>query len=126
MPAAWESGVRYFDVAPHYGLGLAERRLGLGLRGRPRDEFDLHQGRPPAAAGAELAGARDDEGFDVPADFVRVRDYSRDGIRRSLESSLERLGLDRVDIAFVHDPDDFYAEALDHAFLPWKSSGPRA
>jgi D-threo-aldose 1-dehydrogenase len=61
-------------------------------------------------------GALDDEGFDVPADFIRVRDYSRDGIRRSLESSLERLGLDRVDIAFVHDPDDFYAEALDHAF----------
>jgi D-threo-aldose 1-dehydrogenase len=39
VPAAWEGGVRYFDVAPHYGLGLAERRLGLGLRGRPRDEF---------------------------------------------------------------------------------------
>ena len=117
VPAAWESGVRYFDVAPHYGLGLAERRLGLGLRGRPRDEFLISTkvGRLLRPV-PNSAGARDDEGFDVPADFVRVRDYSRDGIRRSLESSLERLGLDRVDIAFVHDPDDFYAEALDHAF----------
>ena len=60
--------------------------------------------------------ARDDEGFDVPADFLRVRDYSCDGVRRSLESSLERLGPDRIDIAFVHDPDDFYKEALDSAF----------
>jgi D-threo-aldose 1-dehydrogenase len=117
MPAAWESGVRYFDVAPHYGLGLAERRLGLGLRGRPRDEFLISTkvGRLLRPV-ANSTSARDDEGFDVPADFIRVRDYSRDGIRRSLESSLERLGLDRVDIAFVHDPDDFYTEALDHAF----------
>ena len=52
----------------------------------------------------------------MAADFVRVRDYSRDGIRRSLASSLDRLGLDRIDIAFVHDPDDFYREALDSAF----------
>ena len=117
VPAAWESGVRYFDVAPHYGLGLAERRLGLGLRGRPRNEFLISTkvGRLLRPV-PNSAGVRDDEGFDVPADFVRVRDYSRDGIRRSLESSLERLGLDRVDIAFVHDPDDFYLEALDHAF----------
>jgi D-threo-aldose 1-dehydrogenase len=117
VPAAWECGVRYFDVAPHYGLGLAERRLGLGLQGRPRDEFLISTkvGRLLRPV-LNSTGAVDDEGFDVPADFVRVRDYSRDGIRRSLESSLERLGLDRVDIAFVHDPDDFYAEALDHAF----------
>jgi aryl-alcohol dehydrogenase-like predicted oxidoreductase len=83
MPAAWESGVRYVDVAPHYGLGLAERRLGHGLRGRPRDEFLIPTkvGRLPRPV-ANSTGARDDEGFDVPADFVRVRDYSRDGIRR--------------------------------------------
>ena len=85
VPAAWESGVRYFDVAPHYGLGLAERRLGLGLRGRPRDEFLISTkvGRLLRPV-PNSAGARDVEGFDVPADFVRVRDYSRDGIRRSL------------------------------------------
>src|SRR4029453_13601505 len=117
VPAAWECGVRSFDVAPHYGLGLAERRLGLGLRGRPRDEFLISTkvGRL-LRPGPNSTGARGGGGFGGPADFVRVRDYSRDGIRRSLESSLERLGLDRVDIVFVHDPDDFYTEALDHAF----------
>lgn len=109
--------MRYFDVAPHYGLGLAERRLGLGLRSRPRGEFTVSTkvGRLLRPV-LNPTSARDDEGFDVPADFERVRDYSRDGVRRSLDSSLERLGLDRVDIAFVHDPDDFYREALDGAF----------
>ena len=58
----------------------------------------------------------DDEGYAVPTTHVRVRDYSRDGILRSLESSLERLGLDRVDILFVHDPDEYYREALEGAF----------
>jgi D-threo-aldose 1-dehydrogenase len=117
VAAAWECGVRYFDVAPHYGLGLAERRLGLALRDRPQEEFlvSTKVGRLLRPV-PNPTGARDDEGFDVPADFVRVRDYSRDGVRRSLESSLERLGLDRIDIAFVHDPDDFYREALDGAF----------
>jgi D-threo-aldose 1-dehydrogenase len=115
--AAWECGVRYFDVAPHYGLGLAERRLGLALRDRPRGEFlvSTKVGRLLRPV-PNPTSARDDEGFEVPADFLRVRDYSRDGVRRSLESSLERLGLDRIDIAFVHDPDDFYREALDSAF----------
>lgn len=117
VAAAWDCGVRYFDVAPHYGLGLAERRLGLALRDRPREEFlvSTKVGRLLRPV-PNPTGARDDEGFDVPADFVRVRDYSGDGVRRSLESSLERLGLDRIDIAFVHDPDDFYWEALDGAF----------
>jgi D-threo-aldose 1-dehydrogenase len=117
VPAAWESGVRYFDAAPHYGLGLAERRLGHSLRGRPREEFMISTkvGRLLRPV-PNSTGARDEEGFFVPANFVRVRDYSRDGVRRSLESSLQRLGLDRVDIAFVHDPDDFYTEALEYAF----------
>jgi D-threo-aldose 1-dehydrogenase len=117
VPAAWDCGVRYFDVAPHYGLGLAERRLGAALRDLPRSEVVVSTkvGRllVPAPGGAD---GGDDQGFAVPADLVRVRDYSRDGIRRSLESSLERLGLDRVDLVYVHDPDDFYAEALDQAF----------
>jgi D-threo-aldose 1-dehydrogenase len=61
------------------------------------------------------AGERDTEGFDVPRDLVRRRDYSRDGVLRSLESSLDRLGTDRVDIAFVHDPEDHVEEALTGA-----------
>jgi D-threo-aldose 1-dehydrogenase len=111
---AWSGGIRYFDTAPHYGLGLSERRLGAALAGRPRDEYVLSTkvGRliveNPAYTGVE----RDTEGFDVPATLVRRRDYSRDGVLRSLESSLDRLGLDRIDIAFVHDCEDYVEEAL--------------
>jgi len=111
---AWAQGIRYFDTAPHYGLGLSERRVGAALAGRPRDEYVLSTkvGRlieeNPSYTGVE----RDDEGFDVPADLVRRRDYSRDGVLRSLESSLARLDLDRIDIAFVHDCEDYVEEAL--------------
>jgi D-threo-aldose 1-dehydrogenase len=114
---AWDAGVRYYDTAPHYGIGLGERRLGEGLAGRSRQEFVVSTkvGRVLVPAGPG-APAVDDEGFDVPATHVRVRDYSRDGILRSLEASLERLGLDHIDILFVHDPDDYYREALDGAF----------
>jgi D-threo-aldose 1-dehydrogenase len=104
--AAWEAGVRYFDTAPHYGLGLSERRLGRALAARPREEYVLSTkvGRllvpDPAGAG------RRDQDFDVPADSRRVWDFSRDGVLRSLEGSLERLGVDRVDIVLVHDPDE--------------------
>ncbi|HEX2132974.1 MAG TPA: aldo/keto reductase [Actinophytocola sp.] len=113
VDTAWAHGVRYFDTAPHYGLGLSERRLGAALAGRPRAEYVLSTkvGRllvdnPGGAA------HRDTEGFDVPATLVRRRDYSRDGVLRSLESSLDRLGVDRVDLAFVHDPEDHVEEAL--------------
>src|SRR3954447_3662286 len=106
VDAAWEGGVRYFDTAPHYGLGLSERRLGPALASRPREEYLLSTkvGRllvpDPAGAG------RPDPDFDVPADSHRVWDFSRDGVLRSLEGSLERLGVDRVDIVLVHDPDE--------------------
>ncbi|MGO4859775.1 aldo/keto reductase [Arthrobacter sp. 2MCAF14] len=104
--AAWDAGVRYFDTAPHYGLGLSERRLGAVLREKPRTEFTVSTkvGRllVPNAAGAS---AKDAEGFDVPATSKRQWDFSEAGIRRSIEESLERLGLDHVDIAYLHDPD---------------------
>jgi D-threo-aldose 1-dehydrogenase len=110
---AWTSGIRYFDTAPHYGLGLSERRLGAALASRPRAEYLLSTkvGRLLAENPA-YAGERDTEGYDVPATLVRRRDYSRDGVLRSLESSLDRLGVDRVDIAFVHDCEDHVEEAL--------------
>ena len=115
--AAWSAGVRFFDTAPHYGLGLSERRLGEGLAHHPRDEYlvSTKVGRilVPNTSGADRM---DDEGFVVPAALRRVRDYSRDGVLRSLEASLERLQLDRVDVVLVHDPDEFYGEALDGAF----------
>ena len=117
LTAAWESGLRYFDTAPHYGLGLSERRFGAGLAGRPRDELIVSTkvGRV-LAPNTDSTPARDDEGFAVPATSVRVRDYTRDGVLRSLESSLQRLQLERIDVVFVHDPDNFYAAALDGAF----------
>jgi D-threo-aldose 1-dehydrogenase len=117
VQAAWDAGIRYFDTAPHYGLGLSERRLGAALRHRPRDELVVSTkvGRllVPAAGGErqrDLAA-----GFDVPADLHRQWDFSRDGVLRSIEASLDRLGLDRVDVAYVHDPDDHEREAIEGA-----------
>ena len=81
------------------GSGCPSGASAAGLHGRPRDEFVVSTKVGPAARAAAGLGATDDEGFAVPATHVRVRDYSRDGVLRSLESSLERLGLDRVDIA---------------------------
>ncbi|HJP79140.1 MAG TPA: aldo/keto reductase [Pseudonocardiaceae bacterium] len=115
--AALDRGVRYFDTAPHYGLGLSEERLGAGIAG-----FDRSQVLISTKVGRLLiddpsgADRRDVELFDVPASKRRVYDYSRDGVLRSLESSLDRLGTDHVDILFVHDPDNHYREALEGAF----------
>ncbi len=115
VDAAWDAGIRYFDTAPHYGLGLSERRVGRLLATRPRDEYVISTkiGRllvpDPAGVG------RDVEGFDVPATTRRVRDYSRDGVLRSLDGSLRRLGLDRVDILYVHDPDEYWEQASAEA-----------
>jgi D-threo-aldose 1-dehydrogenase len=113
VDTAWAHGIRHFDTAPHYGLGLSERRLGAALASLPRDQYTLSTkvGRL-LVDNPSGAGERDTEGFDVPRTLVRRRDYSRDGVLRSLESSLTRLGVDRVDIAFVHDPEDYVDEAL--------------
>lgn len=117
VPAAWAGGIRYFDVAPHYGLGLAERRLGESLRQLPRDEYIVSTKVGRLLVPQDAAGRTDiDNLFDVPADHRRVQDYSRDGVLRSIEQSLERLGLDRIDIALVHDPDAHEREALEGAF----------
>ncbi|MEZ0108454.1 D-threo-aldose 1-dehydrogenase [Catenulispora sp. EB89] len=116
VDAAWDAGIRAFDTAPHYGLGLSERRLGAALRDRPRAEFAVSTkvGRilEPVADPVGL----DDEGFAVPAAFRRVWDFSGDGVRRSIEASLERLGLDRLDSVLIHDPDDHADQAIGEAF----------
>lgn len=119
VDAAWDSGIRYFDTAPHYGLGLSERRLGEALRDRPRDDYVLSTkvGRllePVPATAAD--SALDDQGFAVPATVTRRWDFTADGVRRSIEESLERLGLSRIDIAYLHDPDDHVEQALDEAY----------
>lgn len=111
LQAAWDAGVRYFDTAPHYGLGLSERRIGKFLAGIPRDSYVVSTkvGRllePSDGTGLDL-----DNGFAVPATQRRVWDFSAGGVHRSVESSLERLGLDRVDVLLLHDPDEHWAQA---------------
>jgi D-threo-aldose 1-dehydrogenase len=118
VAAAWQSGVRYFDTAPHYGLGLAERRVGEALSEYPRSEYVISTkvGRLLAPT-SDYPGENDlADGFMVPKDFVRIYDYSGDAIKRSIEDSLRRMNTDYIDIVFVHDPDDHYEEALNGAF----------
>lgn len=112
VDAAWEHGCRLFDTAPHYGLGYSERRLGRLLAVRPRHEYVLStkagrtlvpQDHPP--------GQLDDGGFAVPAAFRREFDFSRDAILRGVEQSLQRLGVDRLDIVYLHDPDHHWEQA---------------
>ncbi|MEM1389102.1 MAG: aldo/keto reductase [Pseudomonadota bacterium] len=107
LDLAWESGVRYFDTAPLYGLGLSERRLGEFLRDKPRDAYTLSTkvGRlMQACAPEDRIGVG--KWFDVPA-RREIYDYSYDGVMRSIEVSLERLGVDRIDILYGHDIDIF-------------------
>jgi D-threo-aldose 1-dehydrogenase len=105
LARAWERGIRYFDTAPHYGLGLSERRLGAELRRHPRDEFVVSTKVGRLLVPDPRPVARDSDGFAVPGDLHRRWDFSARGVERSLEGSLSRLGLDAVDILFVHDPD---------------------
>ncbi|MER7837147.1 aldo/keto reductase [Streptomyces sp. NPDC096040] len=116
ITAAWQQGIRYFDTAPHYGLGLSERRLGEALREYDREAYTLSTkvGRrlePGPGDGDDLAN-----GFAVPDTYRRVWDFTADGIRRTLEASLERLGLDRVDAVFLHDPDDHAEQAFREGY----------
>jgi D-threo-aldose 1-dehydrogenase len=114
LQAAWDLGVRSFDTAPHYGVGQSEEYLGEFLRDKPRDSFTLSTkvGRLLVDDPSAVDGT--DAFFGTPA-RSRVRDYSADGVRRSVEESLGRLGLDRVDVVLVHDPEDHMDEALAHA-----------
>jgi D-threo-aldose 1-dehydrogenase len=124
---AWARGIRYFDTAPLYGYGNAERRLGLALADRPRDDFVVSTkvGRLLVPRDAVPAGADiDRQAFDGREDAfyagappVRpVFDYSADGVRRSVEESLVRLGLERIDILYIHDPDDHWEQAIGGAY----------
>lgn len=107
LDAAWESGIRYYDTAPHYGLGLSERRLGAFLQTKPRDEYVLSTKsgrllRPNPQHDGGLDTAHD---FHVPDDLQRVWDFSAEGIRASLDESRERLGIERIDLLYLHDPE---------------------
>jgi D-threo-aldose 1-dehydrogenase len=114
LQAAWDLGVRSFDTAPHYGVGQSEEYLGAFLRDKPRDSFTVSTkvGRLLVDDPAVVDGT--DGFFGTPA-RSRVRDYSADGVRRSVAESLGRLGLDRVDVVFVHDPEDHMDQAIGEA-----------
>ena len=107
LEKAWETGVRYYDTAPLYGLGLSETRLNRFLRGKRRDDYVLS-----TKVGRLMRASKPEERtgigkfFDTPS-RREVYDYSHDGVMRSVEFSLERLGVDRIDILFAHDLDVF-------------------
>ncbi len=109
--AVWDAGVRHFDTAPHYGLGLAEERLGRFLATKPRSDYFVSTkvGRLIVADSAVPAGER--HGFVLDGGRRQVDDHSADGVRRSLTESLARLGLDRVDAIHIHDPEEASAGA---------------
>lgn len=121
LAAAWDAGVRYFDVSPWYGLGLAERRFGRFLARKPRGEFVIS-----SKVGKLLRASRDNQAKKyfpfTPSPNTPHFDYTADGVMRSIEDSLQRLGLDRLDLVFVHDL------SPDNPFLPedWETLWPVA
>jgi D-threo-aldose 1-dehydrogenase len=111
---AIELGIRFFDTAPQYGHGLAEERLGRGLQGLPRDAYVL---------ATKVGRLLRDVPYDDPIRYYHgtppvnpVFDFSYDGIMRSVEESLQRLGVDRIDVLHIHDPDEHFDEAIDGAY----------
>lgn len=114
LAAGWSAGIRFYDTAPLYGFGLAERRLGAFLRQQPREAYAIST-KVGRLLRPEANSAEDDHYKGVPA--LRPQfDFSYDGVMRSVEESLVRLGLDRVDVLLVHDPDDHYDAAVNGAF----------
>jgi D-threo-aldose 1-dehydrogenase len=124
---AWRLGIRYFDTAPLYGYGLSERRLGSALGGRSRDQYVLSTkvGRLVRDATAipadadmdrQQLGGRENAYFAGVGSRRIVFDYSYDGVLRSIEESLDRLCLDRIDIAYIHDPDAHWQAAIEGAY----------
>lgn len=102
VEAGWNAGVRYFDTSPWYGLGISERRLGLFLKDKPADEYTLS-----TKVGRILEPK---ENFDVTQaiwkgkmNFGYKYDYTASGVRRSIEDSLQRLGVSSIDIVYIHD-----------------------
>ncbi len=114
LACAYELGVRFFDTAPQYGLGLSEQRVGRALRAFDRSQIVLSSkiGRIIHENGSE----RNDSFVDLPHSNRYRWDFSRDGVLRSIEASCLRLGVDRIDVVHVHDPDNHEAEALETAF----------
>jgi D-threo-aldose 1-dehydrogenase len=124
---AWSIGIRSFDVAPLYGYGTSERRMGAFLSTCPRDEFVLSTkvGRlvrtvddigPEDDVDRQAFGDHDDAFYAGTEGRRLVFDYSYDGVMRSVEASLARLGLSRIDILYLHDPERHWREVMDGAY----------
>ena len=118
VQAAWDGGIRLFDTAPHYGIGTSERRLGSLLAAYPREQYlvSTKVGRlllPGPGDGDDM-----EHGFAVPNHHVRSWDMSEEGIRRSHRESLERLGMDGVDILYLHDPEEGPTQQAFEEALP--------
>lgn len=111
LEAAWEAGVRYFDTSPWYGLGLGERRFGRFLHDKPRADFVLSTKVGKLLRASPANQAKKYFPFTTSPNDP-VFDYTADGVRRSVEDSLQRMGLDRIDMLFVHDL------SPDNAWLP--------
>ncbi len=111
----WSAGIRFYDTAPLYGFGLAERRLGAFLQQQPRDAYAVSTKVGRLLRAPDGVAAEDDH-YKSGQRERPVFDFSHDGVIRSVEESLVRLGLDRVDVLLVHDPDDHYDEAVAGAF----------
>ena len=111
IEAAWNAGVRYYDVAPWYGLGLAERRYGNFLHGKERSEYVLSTKVGKLLKASKTARNREYFPFSPSPNDV-IYDYTAAGVRRSIEDSLQRLGVDSIDIVFVHDL------SADNQYLP--------
>ncbi|MGW1210392.1 aldo/keto reductase [Streptomyces sp. NPDC002499] len=111
---AWDVGVRLFDTAPVYGYGRSECRAGAALRSRPRERYTLctKVGRLIVPGGGDTQPIW----ADPPPGVGPRRDYSYAGVMRSVEDSLERLGLDRIDVLHVHDPDEDFPTAVTDAY----------
>ncbi|MGF0539974.1 aldo/keto reductase [Agrobacterium sp. ES01] len=127
LDVAWDAGIRYFDTAPHYGHGLSERRLGDYLRDKPRGSYTIS-----SKVGRLLKPVAEDKipdhGFVRPLPFAQVHDYSYDGIMRSYEDSLARLGINAIDILYIHDLEvaTLGESGYAHHFKAFMDGGARA
>ncbi len=115
LARGWSAGIRFYDTAPLYGFGLAERRLGAFLRQQSRESYAIST-KVGRLLRAPDGAAIEDEHYKGTQRERPVFDFSYDGVMRSVEESLVRLGLDRVDVLLVHDPDDHYDDAVTGAF----------
>lgn len=111
---AVDNGINFIDTAPHYGKGTSERRIGRALAGRDRSTFVISTkiGRLLVPSTTDI----DDFFMDADNTVERKFDFSASGVRQSLEGSLERLGMDSVEILFIHDPDENADAAIIEAY----------